>query len=208
MSTAFHLHPALPNWMIVPAALLLLAGVYLSARVLIRKQVPRRWVVILSSLRVAAVVIFVAGLLQPVLSYVRSTYPKPAIAVVIDTSASMALEDGDAARLKQATNLLRDGPFADHLRNQFTIHWYEAGPDASLIDPKDLDRLQARGETTKLADALRGASEQSRARGAGVRRVLLVSDGADHGAADLSAEATRLGIPVERRAGRLGGLGR
>jgi hypothetical protein len=196
MSTAFHFRAALPTWIIILSALLLLAGVAWSARILTGKRLPRRWIFTLTILRISAVVIFIVGLMQPVISYSRTTQPKPALTVVIDTSASMGIDDGGGSRLKHATMALSEGAFADHLRKHFTIEWYEARPYSAPIDPKNLARLQAAGETTKLAEALAGAVEQTRGR-LGRGRVLLVSDGADHGLADASSAAARLGLPVD-----------
>lgn len=189
-----HLNPVLPGWLVGAVALVLLAAVAVSARVLRRKRVPGRSVVLLVALRLTGIALFVVGLLQPVLSYTRTSRPKPELAVVIDTSRSMALPDGERSRLDRATAVLRDGPLADHLRQKFTVRWYAAGPTSSAVT---LDGLEATGETTRLADALRTAAEQARADGPGPRRLLLVSDGTDHGAADPAAAAAGLGVPVD-----------
>ena len=168
---SFHLNPVLPGWLLAAIALALLAAVAWAGRVLRRKRVTGRWIAILSSLRVAAVVVFVIGLLQPVLSYTRTTHPKPELAIAIDTSRSMGLPDGGRTRLAVATAALREGPFADHLRKHFTLRWYAVGPDASPVDGQRLDSLEANGETTHLADALRTVAEQSRGDGPGPRRL-------------------------------------
>jgi len=192
-----HLNPVLAGWLIAVLAALMLAAVSWSAMILRRRQVPRRWLAILCALRIVAVALFVIGLLQPVISFNRTTHPKPALTVVIDTSASMAMADGDSTRLRRATAVLAAGPFADHLQKHFAVAWYSAGPSVAAIDGKKLEQLEANGETTRLADSLRTAVEQNRADGPGPRRVLLVSDGADHGSTDPAAAGAALGIPVD-----------
>src|SRR6266498_59773 len=89
VAVSIHANPLLPGWLAAMIALALIAAVSMAARILRQKQVPTRWVAILSGLRLAGIALFVVGLLQPVVGYTRTTKPRPELVVVIDTSASM-----------------------------------------------------------------------------------------------------------------------
>src|SRR5688572_3902995 len=89
---SLHLDPILPAWLIALIALGLLGLLaYGSHLLLTRKQVPRKWVLILGVLRVAVVVLAVLCLLQPIVSYQRTAEQLPEMLVMLDTSQSMGL---------------------------------------------------------------------------------------------------------------------
>src|SRR5438874_1411993 len=123
---SLHLSPLLPGYLVAAVGVVLLFTVAWSMRVLRQKRVPGQWVLVLGGLRVAAVALLLVGMLQPVLGFTRTTRPKPELAVIIDTSRSMGLADGDRTRLERGIAALRDGPFADHLRRDFAIRYYTA----------------------------------------------------------------------------------
>lgn len=191
--------PLLPVWAIALFTLALLALLVQGSRMLLRKDVPRRWVVLLAVLRVAALVVFVLMLLRPVLSYTQTAARPPEILVLIDTSRSMGLPgiSGSESRLNEVLPSLQAGDLGNTLRRRFQLHWFAFDRTASPLEEADLADLVAEGPTTCYAESLTSAWDQLRAGGAVPRRLLLVSDGHDLGSGDIVETARRFGLVVD-----------
>jgi hypothetical protein len=191
--------PVLPGWLILGITAGLLVALAHGSRVLRRKGVPARWVAILGSLRLAAVIVFLLALLQPVLSFTRQVEQLPELIVLVDTSESMGLSGGSGrgSRLREVLPALRDGDLADALRRRYQLHWFTFDKSASPLAEEDLENLRATGPTTRYAASLEAAWRQRRAGGGSAERVLLVSDGHDHGKSDPAAAARRLGLVID-----------
>lgn len=195
---AIHWLPILPAWAIALIAAGLLAALALGSRLLIHKEVPRRWVAILGSWRLLIVLAFVIALCQPVLSYTDSIEQRPELIVLIDTSKSMGRPgSGAASRLDEVAPALRSGELARELRRRYRTHWFSFDSNAYPLADDSLSGLKVAGEQTRFADSLNTATNLIRAQGVTPERVLLVSDGNDLGAADVAETAHRLGITVD-----------
>lgn len=197
--------PILPVWLIVAIAAALSLLLLHGSIVLLRKKVPARWIVYLGMLRVAAIVVLVLCLLQPTLHLHRQESRGPDLIVMVDTSKSMATPVGGAdARLRDTINRLRGSGLEKSLAEKFTLHWFAFDDDARPLDGAVSPGLEPTGETTRMAESLATAwsyYRQTRAREAvsdvASGRVLLISDGVDHGTRDVIQEAQRLGITVD-----------
>lgn len=196
----------LPPWFIALLAAALVVLLVHGSRILRRKNVPARWVGALAALRAAIIVVLVLALLQPVVSYLRSTEESPDLLVLVDTSKSMgtaASADG-STRLDAARATLRAGGLLDKLGEQFNVRLFAFDRDARPIGEAELDRLAAEGESTRLGDSLatavayrrQGDSDASPA-AAAPPRVLLVSDGDDLGREDVVQAAQKLGVVID-----------
>jgi len=202
--------PLLPPSRIALIALVLLGLVAWGSWMLARKQIPRRSIVVLGLLRAAAVLIFVACLLQPTISYDRARQPSPELIVLIDTSASMGQSDEPAGptRLQATTAALDRSRMLEQLGRRFDLKAFAFDRRAYPLEVGDagvpnLTSLTAQGATTDFTTALAAADDLIAAESdrpiasAAPRRVLLVSDGNDHGSADFAAAAARAGAIVD-----------
>src|SRR5262245_14233296 len=95
--------PALPVWVVLVLSAGLLGVLGHGSLTLLRREVPRRHVLILAGLRLAIVVLFALVLIQPAVSGTRQTQRRPELLVLLDTSESMAQAGGTegASRLDE-----------------------------------------------------------------------------------------------------------
>jgi hypothetical protein len=197
--------PLLPGWGIALVSAVLLALIARGSWVMRRKQVPPRWVALLGMLRVAAVLLFAACLLQPVFSYLRHRAQPPELLVLVDTSASMAAADtaDGRSRLAGAIDTLRRSKLLDTLGGSYQLKFFGFDRRAYPLEATELDRLEPTGNATDFAasfasagDLLAAASDDPAA-SANSRRVLLVSDGQDRGGESFAETASRAGAVVD-----------
>jgi hypothetical protein len=191
--------PILPVWEVVSLAAALLALLAYGSVLLLRRQVPPRWVAILAGWRVAAVAVFVLILLHPTLAFTTTGDRLPDLAVLVNTSASMGLPGGKGrdSRLEEALADLQTGPLAAALRGRYRVHWFAFDRAARPLSEKALADLKPGRNGARTAASLTSAYNQLRAIDATPARVLLVSDGNDTGQTDPARVAGQLGVVVD-----------
>ncbi len=157
--------------------------------------------VTLLMLRIAAIVVCFGILLQPTL-HKRELRAEPAhLAILVDTSPSMA-QGGDNTRLLRAKRMLKTaGPAIARLEKRYRIDWY--GFSDGLVPVASPEALGA-GEGKHRKTDIRGALQalMAGAKKVPIDGVVLISDGADtelvpqaDGESDLTwAEA--FGVPI------------
>lgn len=194
------------RWIALAAAVLC-ALVAWGALHLAKKDVPRKSVVMLTLLRLASIVLFVLCLLQPTVSYDRARKVEPELIVLVDTSASMGNLEGDEnadrkSRLANALEAYRKSKLPAALEERFQVRMFGFDRRAYPLEPSELSRLTASDKTTDYAAGLASAgdllaAETENGVGTRTRRVLLVSDGLDHGAENLAEAAAKSGTIVD-----------
>lgn len=197
--------PILPEWLIGAIATAMIVLLLHGSMVLLRKRVPARWVLYLAVLRLVAVGVLVLCLLQPTLLLPRQVSRGPDLIVMVDTSRSMATAvGGGASRLRDTMSRLRGSGLEKSLSEKFTLRWFAFDDDARPLEGAGSSGLEPTGDTTRMAESLATAwscYRQSRGREAASDvasgRVLLITDGVDHGGRDVVQEAQRLGITVD-----------
>jgi hypothetical protein len=126
-------------------------------------------------------------LLNPTLMIQKVLRLLPSLAVVLDTSSSMALPDGQShgqntsGRLDSALRYLRAGaasPLATFAK-YYQVKLYQFDETARPISESDLEAIQATGHTTDITGSLVTLLEENRA--TPPAGVLLLSDGGHHG---------------------------
>lgn len=212
-----HFAPLMPAWAIACVTLCLLAVLAHGSRLLVRNRVPRRWIGLLGGLRVAVIAVFAICMLQPVISFRTTEERLPEMAVLVDTSRSMACADvaGAGSRLEAARAAVGRGPLAAALEKRFRLRFFAFDRRLRPIGEADLGSVRPTGETTRLADCLEAvcslagqAAPLDAADRGRLARVLVVGDGVDRGGADPAAVAERLGVTVDTLAvGGSGGAG-
>ncbi len=151
----------------------------------------------LIALRVALLASLLVLLMRPVV-VVPSIIPKSAsVAVIVDDSRSMTLNDEEGrSRIEAAKELISPGhQFARGLDEKFKVSLYGFSSGASKI--KDASELKAGGAVTDICAALRETvNDQS---GSALSAIVLISDGGANTSRDLGAELRELrakNVPV------------
>jgi len=168
----------------------------LVAIALFRKRHSLHWwqLAVLGMLQVAMLALVLTVVWQPALVNERLLPGENAVAILLDTSASMALTDGETTRMVTAQSLLTPQALED-LSSTYQVLPYAFSDGAERLD--SFEALPEPGRSTLLGasvlDALRQASGNS------LGAVVVISDGADNsggiGQNEL-AEISSFGVPV------------
>ena len=183
---------SLTTMLAVAAVAILLSGVFYHRAFGSLKLQQRR---ILLALRSAAILLIVALLFRPVLSYQKSLIERPAIVFLLDTSASMSIADDATGlpRFNQARDRL--AKWCEKLKGTFRLLLISFSEHAELLDgPDSLPTLAPTGKATSITRALSAASKQLAP--AEVAAVVLLSDGIDNSAGNPIQAARKTGMTV------------
>jgi uncharacterized membrane protein len=134
-------------------------------------------------LRAVAYLLVLGMLVNPSLLLQKVLQILPPLVVMLDTSGSMALsEPGKPSRLQQARNYLLSGEHSTlaALAQYYQLKLYQLDETARAIPAERLEDVQAGGRSTDILGALATVLEEQR--GTQPAGVLLLSDGAHHGA--------------------------
>lgn len=151
----------------------------------------------LIALRATLLALLLILLMRPVI-VVPSIIPKSSsVAVIVDDSRSMRLNDENGRSRIDATKeiLAPNHQFARGLDEKFKVSLYGFSAGASKI--KDASELKAEGAVTDIVNALRGAVNDQSA--SSLSAIVLLSDGGTNTSRDLGAELRELrakNIPV------------
>ena len=189
----FDLRPRL--WLILLFAVLLGAFIY-SVYVRPRFRLKKHTTLLLASLRAALIVLVAFMLLKPVV-VVSSVVPRSSyVAMAIDDSLSMKLQDtpGRLTRLDYAKQMLLASPgsgknsFLNSLEEKFKTNLY--GFSSELTGVADGNTLFGEGRTTDIAGALDEIARRSS--GMPLSAIVLASDGDANVSRDLAATLREL----------------
>lgn len=136
-------------------------------------------------LQTAFLALLLLMLWQPALSIATLKPQQNIVAVVVDDSRSMAIEENGSSRRDQAVKTLDSG-LLQALRNRFQVRLYRAGDTLARIQkPED---LHTTAPATRLGDALKQVAAESASLPVGA--IVLLSDGAENaGGIDLNTIA-------------------
>ena len=161
-----------------------------------KPQLPRRSFVILTGLRVAAIVAVALFLMKPVIRYSLEKTEQRQVIVLQDVSESMSIKDGfeGKSRLETGLSLLRSPPhrLLDKLSSAYALHLFSFGAFASEVAPSAA--LRADQKATAIGDALNDSV--SRIGQQGLAGIVLLSDGVATAGEDPRKVARALGVPV------------
>ncbi len=119
---------------------------------------------------------------QPALSIGTLKPQQNIVAVLVDDSRSMAIQENGSSRLEQATKTLDSG-LLKALRDRFQVRLYSAGETLQRI--QNTASLKAQAPATRLGDALKQVAAESASLPVGA--IVLLSDGAENaGGIDLN----------------------
>jgi uncharacterized membrane protein len=146
------------------------------------------------SLETALLALLLLMLWHPALSVATLKPQQNIVAVLVDNSRSMSVEENGSSRLTQASNTLGSGLLTD-LGKKFQVRLYRFGAEAARA--QKTDNLTADLPATRIADSIKQVIAESATLPLGA--VVLLSDGADNtGGIDLDtiSEIRRQKIPV------------
>jgi uncharacterized membrane protein len=182
-----------PVWMLAGAIALAAALLLLHVR-RNRGVLTGMRPVVIWGLQTCLVVLLLFALWQPALSVATLRPQQNIVAVVVDNSRSMQIQEDGATRLAQASSTLRGG-LMDELAKKFQVRLYRFGANAART-PKP-EELNANLPSTRIGDSVRQVIAESSTLPLGA--IVLLSDGADNtGGIDLEtiSEIRRQKIPV------------
>jgi hypothetical protein len=185
------------------ATLIAAGALALIAALALRSVRERRLVTLLrQAAGIAARVLVLAAILlialNPTAVSTRSVEGRPRLAVLVDTSASMATRDADGkSRLEAALETLGDGSVRSRLEGDFTLDIRSFDREARAAGIPSLSAEAAAGRATDIGAALSSAVADL-AGGGPQAGVLLVSDGraTTPGAEEAAQLALARSVPV------------
>lgn len=164
-----------PVWLL--AALLLVTAGGVAWLLLRRRELSgtRGRGLVLGLMQWLPVALLLLLLWQPALSVSTLEAHQNAIAVVVDASRSMAIDDENSTRLQSAKKVLDSG-LLDELKRKYTVVLYQAGASLERVDR--LEQIQPTQPATRLGAVLKQVSAETGTLPLG--GVILLSDGADN----------------------------
>jgi uncharacterized membrane protein len=133
-------------------------------------------------LQTAFLTLLLLMLWQPALSIATLKPQQNIVAVLVDDSKSMAIQENGSSRRDQVVDTLDSG-LLQALRDRFQVRLYRIGDGVSRIEKTS--QLNASAPTTRIADALKQVVAESTSLPVGA--IVLMSDGAENaGGIDLN----------------------
>jgi uncharacterized membrane protein len=176
----------LPWWaftLVVLAAAALAWVTYWRVRVTTRRQV------VLSAVRFLTLLLIVVFLMRPVARSSQNDPSAAVVAVLVDVSRSMAIEDADGLRRIDRARQLLESQIMPALAGRFRVELLAFGAGVTSATAETLTASSPRSD---LSSALQEAAE--RFRGQTVAGMVLLSDGGDTSAID--RRGGDVGVPV------------
>lgn len=182
-----------PVWLLV-LAVAAAAAIVVVSLVRRRETLGAVRLAAIGLLEIAAIALALVLVWRPALTTETLRPQDNAVAIVLDTSASMSYGEGGSSRLQQAVTAL-DGQLLPRLDKGFEQRLYAFAGDVEPLE--SFTEVPAPGPVTHIGDALLGVLREARSSALGA--VVLVSDGADNSGtldAPTLAEIARFGVPV------------
>lgn len=133
-------------------------------------------------LQTAFLALLLLMLWQPALSIATLKPQQNIVAVLVDDSKSMAIQENGSSRHDQVVRTLDSG-LLQALKDRFQVRLYRVGDSLSRIEK--IDQLNASAPSTRIGDALRQVVDESASLPVGA--IVLMSDGAENaGGIDLN----------------------
>ena len=145
--------------------------------------------IFLSTLRALMVVLLGAFLIEPLIDVFSTSVIRPALAVLVDVSKSMGVDDGPGARIARAAGLT--GKALGNVKSQRRLFKFSSNIEAVNRVPGSND---PDGDATSIANAFKELSERDDFDNYGA--VLLVTDGRQNLGDDPLEAAVKVNVPI------------
>jgi len=148
---------------------------------------------LLAIVRVLAATAIIAMLFTPVIHLTTESTERPVVALMVDVSASMNVQDRDTNRRDALIRMLNSPGFSELQKvNDVRTHSFDRRVTKRI--PNEIDTLSFNGEGTDISEALRFPVEEYRE--TTVRGIVLVSDGLHNLGENPVRVAEKTGVPV------------
>ena len=140
----------------------------------------------------AALALFI--LWQPAIALRALRNQQNVVSILLDTSRSMAIGEGEQSRLQQAVAALNDGVL-EALGEKFRVRIYGFTGTADRLE--SLEEIPPPGQSTRLGESVAGVLRESAATPLGA--LVVVSDGSDNSglfSRELMAEIRQRKVPI------------
>ncbi len=144
----------------------------------------------------ASVALLLLLLWRPAVSIQSLRSQQNVVAIMLDTSRSMALGEGEESRIDQARAALGAGVI-DQLREKFRVRLYGFSDGIQRLESLDSEKLPPPGNATRVGDAIAAVLRESAALPLGA--VIVVSDGSDNAGSfgrERMAEIRKHNVPI------------
>lgn len=192
----FSYRPVWPFWLL---ALLVIAsaGLLIWQYMRLKRHLTFRQTVLLCCLRAAALALLLFFAFDPSLLVSKTETVKPKLAILIDTSQSMALKDtNDRSRLEEARDMLTQGevPILNKLTEKYDVSLYSFADGLRSLEASELAGLNAQGRLSELISALFRMGDSGELPRAAL--ALILSDGKIRWDAEAEKLLSRLKVPL------------
>ena len=150
-----------PRWALflgIAAAAVVLGYFLLARRKQLRASFAGWRAVVLWALQSALIAVLLIMLWQPAVSVAALREQQNIVAVVVDSSRSMALRDAGDAREEVARRLL-DGGLLKNLRSRFQVRLYGLGAGVDRVE--NTAALKAQAGSTQIGKGLRQLADEA-----------------------------------------------
>ena len=180
-----------PGWMLAALIALFTAGLALLTYRKMSTAAPKlkTWRVwVLWTIQSSFIALVLLLLWQPAMVVAALNSQQNIIAVVVDSSRSMAIADSDGKSRESAALNILEGGLISQIQKRFQVRLYRLGASVTRID--GLQNLQPQDPATNINGALRKLTEDTADLPVGA--ILLLSDGGQN-----SAELGESGVSLE-----------
>jgi hypothetical protein len=148
--------------------------------------------IILASLRSASLVILLFILFEPVFQHIRTEEQLPSVAVLVDDSRSIMIQDKPGPRSELVQQLLRENPLGV-VEPNIKVKYYTFAAKLKETTRNISDSLRFDGDETNIADAFAGLKE--RLQRENIQAVVIISDGNYTAGKNPIYDAEAFGVP-------------
>ncbi len=150
----------------------------------------RRFLAALRGFALAAALLL---LFEPILGLAFQRLQQPAVAVLLDRSASMTLRDSTGTRAEKALAALAM-PWAERLRERSELSFFTFSDSLRALAPDSVTHIAFNGDGTNLSEALQSA--KTKLSNQEYRAAILLSDGAHNLGSHPVRTAEAYGVPI------------
>jgi hypothetical protein len=151
-----------------------------------------RWCLVV--LRGASIALIIALLVEPAMDYWSKKIQNPRLLVLIDTSPSMGVRDGESTRLAKVQSVFRQSEWKN-IGDRIEAQIWGFSHDVYAIDIDTLENIQLRGRATNIGDAIAESAQKGGGLN-GFQGVLLMSDGAHNLGLDPIKTINKKNVPI------------
>lgn len=186
------------NWFVLGAAVVLVFGLLFYSYANLSKTLRGNLPLVFGILKIAVLLLVMLCLVQPVVSMEKRLRGQGVVAVLLDTSKSMEVEDslGGRSRFDASVGLLgSEGRLLKSLAADYTVRLFRFDESLEAIEQTDLPKLKENLRShTSIFGSLAKLAKSGEARS--LTAVVVISDGRETGGLSDSSPAAALGVPI------------